>query len=45
VTDYYDIVEKVEDLFYFVEGGVVDVDEDLMDEIGAEGLVAVAAGQ
>jgi len=32
-------------LFYFVEGGVVDVDEDLMDEIGAEGLVAVAAGQ
>ena len=32
-------------MFYFVKGRVVDVNENLMNEVGAEGLVAIAACQ
>jgi len=40
-----DVVEQCEHLLDLVEGRVVDVNQNLVDDIGAEGLIAVAACQ
>ena len=41
---YDDVVEKYENLFYLADR-VVDVHQYLVDHVGTESLVAVAAGQ